>query len=47
VNRVADPTQLPVLDAMRETARASCVPEPPGFSWDVDGTAPDAPVSKQ
>ena len=36
VNRVADPAQLPVVDALRETARASCVPEPPGFSWDVD-----------
>ena len=35
VNRVADPAQLPVVDALRETARASCVPEPPGFSWDV------------
>ena len=34
VNRVADPVQLPVVDALRETAKASCVPEPPGFSWD-------------
>ena len=46
VNRGADPAQLPVVGALRETARASCVPAPPGFHWDVDGVGADAPVSE-
>jgi len=42
VNQVADPARLPVVDALRDTARASCVPEPPGFSWDVIGVGSTA-----
>ncbi|HET9944221.1 MAG TPA: sulfatase, partial [Actinomycetes bacterium] len=34
VNRVADPARLPVADTLRDTARTSCVPEPPGFTWE-------------
>jgi arylsulfatase A-like enzyme len=36
VNRAADPAQQPLLDSMRATARASCVPQPPGFTWDAE-----------
>jgi N-acetylglucosamine-6-sulfatase len=42
LNRVTDPAQQPVADALRETTRTSCVPEPPGFSWDVAGSGGSA-----